>query len=62
MAIFILLNILFIKQRIKKRTKEKYDNNQYPNEIHRTVNVRKFTKLLCYKGNVKFDDIYDVFE
>ena len=25
-------------------------------------NVRKFTKLLCYKGNVKFDDINDVFE
>ena len=23
--------------------------------------VWKFTKFLCYKGNVKFDDIYDVF-
>ena len=25
-------------------------------------NVTKFTKLLCYKGNVRFDDIYYVFE
>ena len=25
-------------------------------------NVRKFKKFLCYKGNVKFDDIYNVFE
>ena len=25
-------------------------------------NVRKFSKFLCYKGNVKFDDIYDFFE
>ena len=24
-------------------------------------NVRIFTKFLCYKGNVKFDDIYNVF-
>ena len=24
-------------------------------------NARKFTKFLYYKGNVKFDDIYDVF-
>ena len=23
-------------------------------------NVRKFTKFLCYKGNVKLDDIYDI--
>ena len=26
------------------------------------INVRKFTKVLYYEGNVKFDDIYDVFE
>ena len=25
-------------------------------------NFRKFTKFLCHKGNVTFDDIYDVFE
>ena len=25
-------------------------------------NVRIFTKFVCYKGNVKFYDIYDVFE
>ena len=25
-------------------------------------NVWKFTKCLCYKGNIKFNDIYDVFE
>ena len=25
-------------------------------------NVRKFTKFVYYKGNIKFDDIYDVFE
>ena len=25
-------------------------------------NVRKFTNFLCYKGNVKFDDIYNVFD
>ena len=25
-------------------------------------NARKFTKFLCYKGNVKFDDVDDVFE
>ena len=25
-------------------------------------NVRKFTKFSCYKGNVKFDDIYNLFE
>ena len=25
-------------------------------------NVQKFTKFLCYKGTVKFDDIYNVFE
>ena len=25
-------------------------------------NVRKFTKFIFYKGNVKFDDIYDAFE
>ena len=25
-------------------------------------NFRKFTKFKCYKGNIKFDDIYDVFE
>ena len=24
--------------------------------------VRKFTKFLGYKCNIKFDDIYDVFE
>ena len=24
-------------------------------------NIRKFTKFVCYKGIVKFDDIYDVF-
>ena len=23
-------------------------------------NVQKFTKFLCYRGNVKFDDIYVV--
>ena len=27
-----------------------------------TVRNVQFTKILCYKGNVKFDDIYDVFE
>ena len=25
-------------------------------------NLQKFTKFLCYTGNVKFDDIYDIFE
>ena len=25
-------------------------------------NVRKFKKFSCYKGNVKFDDIYDIFK
>ena len=25
-------------------------------------NVHKFTNFSCYKDNVKFDDIYDVFE
>ena len=25
-------------------------------------NVQKFIKFVCYKGNVKFDDIYDLFE
>ena len=25
-------------------------------------NVWQFTKFVCYKGNVKFDDIDDVFE
>ena len=25
-------------------------------------NIRKFTKFLCYKDNVKFDDIYDISE
>ena len=25
-------------------------------------NVQEFTKFLCYKGNVKFVDIHDVFE
>ena len=30
--------------------------------MYAVENVRKFTKILCYKGNVKFDDIYDVFE
>ena len=25
-------------------------------------NIRKFTKFLSYKGKVKFDDVYDVFE
>ena len=25
-------------------------------------NVQKLTKFLCYKGNVKFDDIYDVYK
>ena len=33
------------------------------NIIKNTVrNVRKFTKFVCYKDNVKFDDIYVVFE
>ena len=31
-------------------------------ENHIVRNVRKFTKILCYRGNVKFDVIYDVFE
>ena len=31
--------------------------------MYNTVrNVRKFTKFVCYKRNVKFDDIYDIFE
>ena len=25
-------------------------------------NIRKFTTFLCDKGNVKFEDIYDIFE
>ena len=30
---------------------------------HYTVgSVRKFKKIVCYRGNVKFDDIFDVFE
>ena len=29
--------------------------------MHTIRNVRKFTKFLCYTGNVKFD-IYDIFE
>ena len=32
-------------------------------EINYTVrNVRKFTTFLCYRGNVKYYDIYDVFK
>ena len=29
-------------------------------KIHTIRNVQEFTKFLCYKSNVKFDDIYDV--
>ena len=31
-------------------------------ENYTVRNVRKSTNFLAYKGNVKFDDIYDVFE
>ena len=30
--------------------------------LHTIRNVRKFTKFVCYKGNVKYDDINDAFE
>ena len=30
--------------------------------VYTVRSVRKFSKLLCYKVNIKFDDIYDVFE
>ena len=31
-------------------------------KLYTIRNVKKFTKFLYYKGNVKFDDIYDVSE
>ena len=30
--------------------------------VYTVRNVRKFTKFVCYKSNVKFDEMYDVFE
>ena len=29
--------------------------------VYTVRNVQKLTKFLCFKGNIKFDDIYDVF-
>ena len=47
--------------RLKKRC-ENY-NFFLKSEIKYTIrNVRKLTKFLSYKGNVKFDEIYDVLE
>ena len=37
-----------------------FDHDTY--NVYTVRNVRKFTKFLCYKGNVKFKDIYDVVE
>ena len=34
----------------------------FQNHKYTVRNVRKFTKFLFHKGNVKFDDISDVFE
>ena len=40
-----------------------YLNIHFPGRLIHTVgNVRKFIKFVCYEGNVKFDDIYGVFE
>ena len=31
-------------------------------DIYTVRNFRKLTEILYYKGNLKFDDIYDLFE
>ena len=41
---------------------KKFVNNLSYYLVHTARNVLEFTKFLCHKDNVKFDDIYDVFE
>ena len=46
------------KKKIRHTRRHKHQLN-FPSTAR---NIRKFTKFSCYKGNVKFDNIYDVFE
>ena len=71
--IFIITNILIIFINFWKKTykilltfgilgKIIYKLMTLTCKMYTVRNVRKFTKLLFYKGNVKFDNIYDFFK